>query len=72
MTHYEQQGRQAILNNIQQMGIVETARQSAARTLIPLLKQLGYEEQDITISFRKDLAGRGIQQLLDLSTIEKK
>ena len=72
MTHYEQQGRQAILNNIHQMGIVETARQSAARTLIPLLKQMGYQEQDITIAFRKDLQSQDIRQLLDRSTIEKR
>lgn len=72
MSHYEQQGREAIIKSAESMGIVETARASAARTLIPLLEQLGYQEQDITISFRKDIGRGGIRSLLDLSTIEQK
>ena len=72
MTHYEQQGRESIVKSAEQMGIVETARASAARTLIPLLEQLGYREQDITISFRRDIGHNGIRSLFDFSTIEKK
>jgi hypothetical protein len=37
------------------MGIEETARANAAKVLVPMLKQLGYDEQNITIAFRKDL-----------------
>ena len=52
---YQQQGREAILQSFPEMGIEETARANAAKVLVPMLTQLGYEEQDITIAFRKDL-----------------
>ncbi len=55
MTEYERQGRQSILKNIKMTDIVERSRQSAARILIPMLTQLGWQEQDITIAFRKEL-----------------
>ena len=52
---YQQQGREAILQSIPGMGIEETARANAAKVLVPMLKQLGYDEQNITIAFREDL-----------------
>ena len=52
---YQQQGREAILQSIPDMGIEETARANAAKVLVPMLTQMGYEEQNITIAFRKDL-----------------
>ena len=55
LTSYERQGRQAILNSVPELGMVETARQNAARVLVPMLTALGYQEQNITIAFRKDL-----------------
>jgi len=55
LTSYERQGREAIIKSVPAMGIVESARKNAARTLIPMIKQLGYGEQDITITFRQDL-----------------
>ena len=55
MTSYERQGRQAVIDNIKMTDIMERARVSAAHILIPMLIQLGYEESDIAISFRKDL-----------------
>ena len=58
LTSYERQGRQAIINAIPDMDIIETARQNAARVLIPMMEQMGYQEQDITITFRKDMVVR--------------
>ena len=55
LTSYERQGRQAILNSVPELGMVETARQNAARVLVPMLTAMGYQEQNITIAFRKDL-----------------
>ena len=55
LVNYQQQGREAILQSIPDMGIEETARANAAKVLVPMLTQLGYEEQNITIAFRKDL-----------------
>ena len=34
------------------MGIEETARANAAKVLVPMIKQLGFEEQNIVIAFR--------------------
>jgi len=55
LASYQQQGREAIIKSIPEMGITETAQANAAKVLVPMLKQLGYEEQNITIAFRKDL-----------------
>ena len=54
LARYQQQGREAILQSIPDMGIEETARANSAKVLVPMLTQLGYEEQNITIAFRKD------------------
>lgn len=65
---YEQQGRQAILDNIPNMDILPTAQANAAHVLVPMLTQMGYQEQHITIAFRKNLS---IQQLIN-SSLERK
>lgn len=48
---YEQKGRQAILNDISHLGIQTTAQRSAAKLLIPIISQLGFKEEDVTITF---------------------
>lgn len=72
LAQYEQQGREAIIKDIPKMDILETARQSAANTLIPMLMEAGFKEQNIKISFRKKFSLEDIKNLLDKSTIEKK
>ncbi len=67
LTNYEQQGRQAILNSIPQLGIVEQAQSNAARVLVPMLTEMGYKEENVTIAFRKNL---DFSSLLDMN-IEK-
>ena len=47
LSQYEQQGREGIIRDIPNMDILETARQSAANTLIPMLKDLGFKEENI-------------------------
>lgn len=64
LTIYERQGRQAIIDDIARMGIIETARESAATTLIPIVSQLGFSEADITITFRKNFGIKDIPMLL--------
>ena len=54
MANYEQQGRQAIIESIPSLGITETARENAARVLVPMLTEMGYQEGNITIAFRQD------------------
>ena len=67
----EQQGREAVIKRIPEMGIIETARLSAAHQLVPIITQLGYKEQDVTISFSRDFDRRDIRSILDLNNIEK-
>ena len=67
LTNYEQQGRQAILNSIPHLGIVEQAQSNAARVLVPMLTEMGYKEENVTIAFRKNL---DFSSLLDMN-IEK-
>lgn len=55
MSNYEQQGRMAIINSIPEMHIIETAQANAARVLVPMIAQMGYREENITIAFRKNL-----------------
>ena len=55
MSNYEQQGRLAIINSIPDLHIVETAQANAARVLVPMIVQMGYREENITIAFRKNL-----------------
>ena len=55
MTNFEQQGRQAILNNISNTDIIRTTQENAARVLVPIVVQLGYKEENVTIAFRKNL-----------------
>lgn len=54
LTALERQGRQAIVKSIPDLGIVATARENAASLLIPIIEQMGFNRDDITITFRKD------------------
>ena len=62
LTVYEQQGRQAILNSVPELGIVQMAQENAARVLVPMLTAMGYKEENVTIAFRKNL---DIMQLIN-------
>ena len=70
MSNYERQGREAIIQSIPQLGIVDMARANAARALVPLLQQLGYQEEDITIAFRKEFKPYDIRRFLEVSNNE--
>ena len=54
MASFEAQGRKAIINEIPELGIERTARENAVRILVPIITQMGFREQDITIQFRTD------------------
>lgn len=66
MADYEQQGRAAIIASIPQLGIISTAQENAARVLIPLITQMGYQEQDIVIQFRKEYGIQDIKSLVNM------
>ena len=65
MTDYEQQGRAAIIQSIPDLGIIDIAKENAARVLVPMLTQLGYREENITIAFRKEFNQNNIMRLLE-------
>jgi hypothetical protein len=65
MSDYEQQGRAAIIQSIPELGIIDNAKENAARVLVPMLTQLGYREENITIAFRKDFNQNNIMRLLE-------
>ena len=68
---YERQGRQAILRSIPQMNLLEQARTNAAKVIIPMILQMGYREEDITVSFRKRFTPSDLPTLLHLPNDEK-
>ena len=48
---YEKQGRQDIINDIPNLGILNTARRSAASQLLPLISMLVIPQENIVITF---------------------
>ena len=60
MSSYEKQGRQAIIESAVDMDILPTAQANAARVLVPMLTEMGYREENITIAFRHDLSIRNL------------
>lgn len=70
LADYEKQGRTSVVKNLPETRIIEQARENAATILIPMLQQMGYDESDITIHFRKQFDSRDLSRLLDISTTE--
>ncbi len=52
------------------MDLLETARISAAHTLIPMLTEMGFKEENIKISFRKKFTFDDLKSLIDNTSIE--
>ena len=71
LSAYEKQGRDAIIAHIPNMGIVEGARESAARQIVPLMVSMGFREQDVVVEFRRDLENNNIRTLLSPNTLER-
>ena len=72
LAQLEQQGRQSIIRDIPNLDLVEQARLSAANTIIPMLKNMGFKEENIKISFRKKFTFDDIKNFLNSLTIEQK
>ncbi|MBQ8990226.1 MAG: DUF4230 domain-containing protein [Prevotella sp.] len=64
LANYQQQGRDAIIASIPELGILETAQENAAKVLVPMLCEMGYQEENITIAFRKQYGTNDIMKLL--------
>ena len=65
LADYTRQGRQSIIGSIPKMGIIENARASAARTIIPIIKATGYSEDNITVTFRKSFTSKDLEALFN-------
>ncbi len=66
LADYQQQGRKAIIESIPKMGILESAQRNAAKVLVPMLRELGYAEEDITIAFRKQYGPKDMFSILKI------
>ena len=64
LTAYERQGRASIVKSIPQLNVMEQARQNAANVIIPMVAQMGFKEENITVNFRKDFNYGDITRLL--------
>ena len=65
MTNYEQQGRAAILQSVPELGIVDLAKANAAKVIVPMVIQMGYKEENITVAFRKEFNQNNIMRLIE-------
>lgn len=65
ITHIQQQGRKEIISNLEKTNIIEDARSSAARQIIPIAVALGFKEENITVTFRRNLTPHSLARLLE-------
>ena len=72
LASYEQQGRKAVIEALAATDIMENARVGAANVLVPMMVQMGYRPENVTVSFSRDYRPRDIMKLIDSSTVEKK
>ncbi len=56
ITEYARQGTDSILSHIGEFGITQQAERSAATALVPLIQRMGYQEEHITVRFRKNFS----------------
>lgn len=71
MANYENQGRAAIINDIPRMNIIPQAQASAANIIIPMVVAMGYPEENITVSFRKQFSVKDLPTLFDAKSIAR-
>jgi len=54
LSMYEKQGRNDIISQVPNLGILQTARRSAATQLLPIIAMLGIPQENIIIEFSGD------------------
>lgn len=65
LSDYELQGRASIIQSIPRLGILKMAQANAARVLVPMIRQMGYQESDITITFRKEYQEKDLKGMVE-------
>lgn len=68
LANYEQQGRKAIINDIPKLDITDMAKESATKIIVPFFVGMGFKEEDITVTFRKDFTAKEIIRMVDPTT----
>lgn len=68
LANYEQQGRKAIINDIPRLDITAMAKESATKIIVPFFVGMGFNEEDITVTFRKDFTAKEIIRMVDSTT----
>lgn len=71
LASYEQQGRKAIIADLGNTDILENARIGAANVLIPMIEQMGYRQENITVSFSRDYKPHDIVRLVEYEKNKK-
>ncbi len=67
---YTRQGRETIIKDLPQLGLVARAQSDAANILVPIITQMGYKEENITITFRKEYTPQEIRSMTENQNIE--
>lgn len=72
LTQLEQKGREDIIKDIPKMNLLYAAQENAANILIPMLKDMGFKEENIKITFRKKFTINDLKTFLIDGNMEKK
>lgn len=64
ISDFARQGADSILSHSMQLDIVDQAERSAAQTLFPMLRRMGYKDGQVTISFRREVKQPGGLQII--------
>ena len=65
LTSFTRQGVASVLRTVPKMGIIESAKRNAASLLIPLLADMGYTEERIVVTFRKEFVEEDLRDIYD-------
>ena len=65
LTSFTRQGVASVLRTVPKMGIIESARSNAASLLVPLLANMGYTEERIVVTFRKEFVEEDLRDIYD-------
>lgn len=71
LADFARQGVESILHTLPDIGILEAARLNAAHLLVPLVRDMGYKEENIVIAFRKDFTADDVPQLLTPESVQQ-
>ena len=67
---YASQGREAIVKDIPKLGLIAHAQADAANIIIPIIAQMGYKEENITVTFKKDFTPKEIVSMIENTDVE--